>query len=86
MIQQILHLLSLMGKKSISFSDFSMLLFSPYLKGFNEEKLSRSALDAHYRQQNRHHLSLNGLLQSSNIRALPSLHMIIKTVSEWGRE
>ncbi len=83
MIQQTLHLLSLAGKKSIAFSDFSTLLFSPWLKGFEKEKMGRASLDAMFRRQNRHHISLKHLLTSIDVETLPALHSIIKTLESW---
>lgn len=83
MIEQTMHLLSLAGKRSISFSDFSMLLFSPWIRGFEEEQMARATLDARFRRQNRHHISLKSLLDSSDIESLPALHAVINAVASW---
>lgn len=83
MIQQTLHLLSLAGKGIVDFSDFSTLLFSPWIRGFEEERMERAALDARFRRQNRHRLSLRKLLESSDIESLPEFHAAIKEVHNW---
>lgn len=82
MIQQLLHVLSFGGQGSITFDDFSGLLFSPWLKGYENERLLRAELDATFRRQNRHKLSFKGLLQSSYVQALPQLLSVIKALSE----
>lgn len=82
MIQQLLHVLGLAGSRSMNFDDFSMLLFSPWLKGFEEERLLRAELDATFRRQNRHRLSFKGLLQSSFLQTTPQLLDVIKLLYE----
>jgi len=83
MIEQALHLLSLAGKKRIGFDDFSPLLFFPWLSGYGDERMARASLDAKFRKQNRRRLSLNGLLASADIHALPLLLPVIGAVSDW---
>lgn len=83
MIEQTMHLLSLAGKRAVSFSDFSILLFSPWIRGFEEEQMARATLDARFRRQNRHHISLKSLLESSEIELLPAFHTVIKAVDSW---
>ncbi|MES0372310.1 MAG: PD-(D/E)XK nuclease family protein [Mariprofundaceae bacterium] len=83
MIEQTMHLLSLLGKRSISFSDFSMLLFSPWLKGADDEQMSRAKADALFRQQNRHHLTFKGLINSAEIESMPAFHAVIKEMDGW---
>lgn len=82
MIQQLLHMLGLAGLPSMNFDDFSMLLFSPWLKGFEEERLLRAELDATFRRQNRHRLSFRGMLQSSFLQTTPQLLDVIKLLYE----
>jgi probable DNA repair protein len=82
MIQQLLHMLSFGGQRSITFEDFSTLLFSPWLKGYECERMLRAELDATFRRQNRHRLSFRGLLQSSYVQALPQLLAVIKALAE----
>ncbi len=83
MIQQILHLLSLTGSRSIPLTDFSILLFSPCLGGFDNERLGRAALDATLRWQNHHHISLTRLLAGSRLDGLPALRDITAALAEW---
>ncbi len=82
MIQQLLHMLSLGGKQALTFADFSTLLFSPWLKGYEDERLLRAELDATFRRQNRHSLSFKGLLQSSYVQAVPQFLAVLKTLVE----
>jgi len=83
MTGQALHLLSLAGKRSISFDDFSPLLFTPWLTGFQDERMARAALDARFREQNRRRISLKGLLKSADIQALPLLLSVIQALNDW---
>ncbi|MDQ7012092.1 MAG: PD-(D/E)XK nuclease family protein [Mariprofundaceae bacterium] len=83
MIQQILHLLSMAGQTNIRFDDFSALLFSPWLKGFEAERIGRARLDAMFRRQNRHRLSWKGLLQSSAVKDLPLLSSVLRVLAGW---
>lgn len=83
MIQQALQLLSHAGKKRLPFNDFSTLLFSPWLDGFDEERLERAAFEAALRQQNRHHISLIHLIQSEQLDHLPRLKAVITALSGW---
>jgi len=83
MVGQALHLLSLAGKQSMTFDDFSPLLFAPWLTGFRDERMARAALDAKFREQNRRRISLKGLLRSAGIRALPSLLSVIQALDGW---
>jgi probable DNA repair protein len=82
MIQQLLHMLSVAGRHAIAFDDFSSLLFSPWLKGYECERMLRAELDAVFRRQNRHRLSFKGLLQSFFLQALPQLLAVIKALAE----
>ena len=88
MIQQLLHILSIAGRHAITFDDFSSLLFSPWLKGYENERILRAELDATFRRQNRHRLFFKGLLQSSFLQALPQLLAVIKVLvdSKPGRQ
>ncbi|MDX8395133.1 MAG: PD-(D/E)XK nuclease family protein [Mariprofundaceae bacterium] len=83
MIQHVLHLLSLLTKPSISFDDFSILLFNPWTHEFDSERLQRAELDALFRRQNRHKISLKGLLKSSYIQTLPALFSVIEIITQW---
>jgi len=83
MIQQLLQLLGLAGQKQLPFHNFSLLLFSPWLIGFEEEQVERAKLDARLRQQNRHHISLSGLVQSDELETTPALRTILKTLLAW---
>jgi len=84
MILRLLHLLSIAGQPRIGFADFSTLLLSPWLKGFNAEHIARARLDATFRQQNRHRLSWRALLKSSAVQALPLLALTVTALAEWG--
>ncbi|NOR72331.1 MAG: hypothetical protein GQ467_00445, partial [Mariprofundaceae bacterium] len=86
MVQQLLHLLSIAGKTTLPFSDFLPLLFSPWVKGFEDERSARANLDATFRRQNRHHLSLNSLKKSSDLEHLPHFQSVIRAMVEWNRE
>jgi len=83
MIEQALHLLSLVGKQSIGFDDFSPLLFFPWLAGYGDERMRRASLDAKFRNRNRRRLSLKGLLKTEDIQSLPSLLSVIRTMAGW---
>jgi len=85
MIQQLLQLLGLAGQKQLTFHDFSLLLFSPWLAGFEEERIERANLDTRLRQQNRHQISLTQLVQSQELERLPVLRSIIGTLLAWER-
>ena len=86
MVQQLLHLLSIAGKTTASFADFSSLLFSPWIRGFEEERIQRATLDATFRRQNRHHVSLHALKSSSDLEQLPHLQSVIHALVEWKQE
>lgn len=83
MIQQTLQLLSLAGKKRLPFNEFSTLLFSAWLDGFDEERLERASFEAALRQQNRHHISLTSLVQSEQLDHLPRFKAVIAEISAW---
>ncbi|MDQ6970009.1 MAG: PD-(D/E)XK nuclease family protein [Mariprofundus sp.] len=85
MIRQLLHTLSLAGEFSLSFDAFSMLLFAPWVKGFEAERFQRAALDATFRKQNRHRLRFNNLLSSSSVKALPELLAVLKVLAGWNK-
>jgi probable DNA repair protein len=82
MIQQLLHMLSIAGQHAITFDDFSSLLFSPWLKGYECERILRAELDATFRRQNRHRLSFKGLLQSPYVQTLPQFLAVIKALAD----
>jgi len=83
MVQQVLHVLSLAGQSSMLFDDFAPMLFTPWLAGFQVERMARAALDAKFRGQNRRHISIKGLLKSADIQALPSLLSVIQALDDW---
>ncbi|WP_201265493.1 PD-(D/E)XK nuclease family protein [Mariprofundus sp. EBB-1] len=85
MISQLIHVLGLAGKSSLSFQEFSTLLFSPWLKDYTSERLARAALDAKYRQYNRHSLSLSSLIDSPDVRQLPALQSVIRALMLWDK-
>jgi len=85
MIHQLLHMLALAGEFSLSFDDFSVLLCSPWLKGYEVERFKRAGLDAKFRQQNRHQLTFKSLLNSSYVQALPELLSVLKTMAAWNK-
>ena len=85
MIRQLLHVLSLAGEFSLSFDEFSVLLFSPWLKGYKSERFERAELDAKFRQQNRHRLTFKGLLNSSYVQKLPALLDVLKALAAWNK-
>jgi len=86
LVQQLLHLLSIAGKTTLPFTDFSPLLFSPWITGFESERTGRANLDAIFRKQNRHHISLNSLKKSSDLEPLPQLQSVIHAIVEWKKE
>jgi len=83
MVGQALHLLSLAGKQSMTFDDFSPLLFTPWLTGFQDERMARAMLDAKFREQNRRRISLKGLLKSADVQALLLLLSVIRALDDW---
>ncbi len=85
MIRQLLHVLSLAGEYSFSFDTFAILLFSPWLKGYEAERLGRAELDAKFRQQNRHRLLFKSLLGSSYVKALPALLSVLQALAGWNK-
>jgi len=86
MIAQLLHVLSLAGEFSLSFDDVSPLLFSPWLKGFDEERFERARLDVALRKHNRHSMTFNSLLNVRNVQALPELLSVLKALAAWNRQ
>ncbi len=85
MIKQLMHLLALAGAYSLSFQEFSLLLFSPWLKGSRAESVARAELDAKFRQYNRHRLGLKQLAGSSDIQKLPALLSVIQALMAWDK-
>ena len=83
MISQLLFVLTLAGSGSISFSDFSRLLFLPWLKGYESERFARAELDRLLRQQNRHHMTLSSLLDSKLLDGLPELASVLRSLMQW---
>ncbi|ATX79852.1 putative DNA repair protein [Mariprofundus aestuarium] len=83
MIKQLLFVLGLAGESNISFSDFSRLLFLPWLKGYESERFARAELDRVLRQQNRHHISLSSLLESQLLDNLPELAAALTSLIQW---
>ncbi|MDX8391103.1 MAG: PD-(D/E)XK nuclease family protein [Mariprofundaceae bacterium] len=83
MISQLLHLLSLAGRSGADFTDVSQLLFSPALKGFQDEREQRALLEANLRQNNRHYISFKALLASDQMRDLPALGIVLKQLLVW---
>ena len=85
MIKQLMQLLALAGGFSLSFQEFSQLLFSPWLKGYHDEQLGRAELDARFRHYNRHRLSLKSLAGSADIQRLPALLSVIQSLMAWDK-
>ncbi|OIO74574.1 MAG: hypothetical protein AUJ57_01995 [Zetaproteobacteria bacterium CG1_02_53_45] len=83
MITQLLFVLGLAGNGSVSFSDFSRLLFMPWLKGYNAERFARAELDRLLRRKNRHHISLSSLLESQLLDGLPELAAVLSVLTRW---
>jgi len=83
MIRQLLHMLSLCGEFSLSFDACSVLLFSPWLKGYEAERFERAELDATFRRHNRHRMTFKSLLNSSHVQALPELLSALKALAAW---
>jgi len=83
MIRQLLHMLGLAGQGTLSFDDFSPLLFSPWLKGFAQERLARSGFDQLLRRQNRHLISLKSIVDSPMMASLPELKPLLAKLSDW---
>lgn len=83
MIQQAFHLLAQCAHHEIAFEDFSPLLFCPWIRGFEEERMARATLDAIFRQQNRHRIQFKALLKSTNIQLTPALKNCIETIVTW---
>ena len=83
MVQQALHLLSQCMRHDMPFEDFSPLLFYPWLRGFEQERMARATLDACFRQQNRHHIQLKSLLKSSETQKTPVFKHLIEIISIW---
>ncbi|MDQ6957420.1 MAG: exodeoxyribonuclease V subunit gamma [Mariprofundaceae bacterium] len=83
MVQQALHLLSQCMRRDMPFEDFSPLLFCPWLRGFEQERMARATLDARFRQQNRHHIQLKSLLKSSETQKTPVFKHVIEVISTW---
>jgi len=85
LVRQVLHLLALAGEYTIAAADFSRLLFIPWLKGYDSERLQRAELDALFREQNRHRMPVQSLIHSPDVQALPALLGTIKALSTWSR-
>jgi len=85
MIAQLLHALALAGEFSLSFDDFSTLLFSPWLTGYDDERFERARLDATLRKNNRHRMTFKSLLNARDVQALPELLVVLKALAAWKR-
>jgi len=85
MIRQLLQFLAMAGEAAISFDEASSLLFSPWLQGYEAERMGRARLDQSFRQQNRHRMTFKSLLHSSRVQELPELLSVIKTLAAWNR-
>ncbi len=85
MLWQLLHVLGLAGEFSVTFDAFSVLLFSPWLKGYECERLDRARLDALFRRQNRHRMTFRSLIHSSQLHGLPQLLLVIRALAAWNR-
>ncbi len=85
MIRQLLHMLTLAGAYVLSFDECSSLLFSPWLKGFDDEYIGRAELDVIFRRQNRHSMTFKSLLHAADVQALPGLLSALKVLAGWNR-
>jgi len=85
MIQQALHLLAQCAHHEVAFEDFSPLLFCPWVRGFEQERMARATLDASFRQQNRHRIQLKGLLKSTRMQTTPAFKNCIESIVTWQR-
>jgi len=85
MIRQLLQFLAMAGEAAISFDEASLLLFSPWLQGYETERMGRARLDQSFRQQNRHRMTFKGLLHSSRVQELPELLSVIRALAAWNR-
>ena len=83
MIRQLMHMLSVAGKPHLEFSDFSRLLFCPWLKGYAKERFERAELDARFRSWNRHRLTWPSLLKTKGVQELPQLHAALEALAGW---
>jgi len=86
MIRQLLQLLFMAGECPVALDTFSMLLFSPWLRGYEIERTGRARLDARFRQQNCHRITYNVLLHSASLRALPELLAIVRALEAWKKD
>lgn len=85
LVRQLLQLLQLAGSSGATFEDFSRLLLSPLLGGFESERRGRAQLDAWLRENNRHYLSFHALLAMEQLQDLPRLSAIIRALQVWNR-
>jgi len=83
MIQQALHMLAQATHHELAFEDFSPLLFCPWIRGFEQERMARASLEATFRQQNRHRIQLKPLLKSSELQLMPAFKSCIESITTW---
>jgi len=83
LIQQMLDVLSLAGQHRFRLAQCTVLLFSPWLKGYAEEREARAELDRRLRGCNRHQLGYDDLLYMSRTEELGQWHALLRHLAAW---
>jgi len=86
LIHQLLQLLRLAGKGGAQQNELSPLLFSPGIRGYDEERLARTSFDARLRMNNRHYLNFRALLSMQEMADMPQLAGVLQSLLDWTTE
>lgn len=86
LVRQVLQLLSHAGKGFLSYSEFSQLLFFPWIKGFVAESAARATLDVRLRRFNRHDIALKEIVHGRLGNDVPALAEVLGLLGAWERK
>jgi ATP-dependent helicase/nuclease subunit B len=86
LVRQVLQLLLHAGEGFLPYSEFSPLLFLPWLKGFAAESTARAALDVRLRRYNRHGIALKEIVHGGLGKELPALAEVLGLLGAWERK
>ena len=82
-ISHLLRLLRLAGRRGATHADLAPLLFAPGIRGYEEERGARAALDAGLRARNRHYISFDALRAMEEAEEIPQFIGVLEMLAGW---
>lgn len=83
LVRHAMQILSLAGEKHPPYAEFSLLLFSPWIDGFEQERFERARFDVELRRRNYRHIDMLRLLKPGELESMPALRSLIAALTSW---